>query len=180
MSAHVRRSILLAAGNAVLTVLMAATFALAAGVNLDALAGVYKKTFANGNIDGHKYQSEDILEIVKLSPSTAYIRAHLEFFNGHVCNIAGVAAVEDDALVYRGPVNLEGKPCVLLLKAVNGALRLDDVADACTIGTCGNRGMYRGERFPLNRRRAIRYMDTIKASTDYTDALKDYEAKAPR
>jgi len=43
------------------------TLALAANVNIDALAGVYKKTFPNANIDGGKYQSENILEIVKVS-----------------------------------------------------------------------------------------------------------------
>ena len=60
------------------------TVALAANVNVDTLAGVYKKTFQNGNISGGKYQSEDILEIVKISPATAYVRTHLEFFNGHL------------------------------------------------------------------------------------------------
>src|SRR6476660_3949917 len=89
------------------------TVALSADFNIDSLAGVYRKTFANGNIDGGKYQSEDILEIVKVSPTTAYIRTHLEFFNGHVCNIWGVARLEGDALVYRGPNNIEGKPCML-------------------------------------------------------------------
>ena len=78
------------------------TLALAADVSIDALAGDYKKTFPNGTIDGNKYQSEDILEIVKVSPTAAYVRTHLEFFNGHVCNIWGVAKVEGDALVYHG------------------------------------------------------------------------------
>ena len=68
---------------------IASSLAFAAAINIDALAGVYKRTFESGNIDGGKYQSENILEIVKVSPSAAYVRTHLEFFNGHVCNIWG-------------------------------------------------------------------------------------------
>ena len=90
--------------------------AFAAAINIDALAGVYKRTFENGNIDGGKYQSENILEIVKVSPSAAYVRTHLEFFNGHVCNIWGVAKVEGDALVYHGETNSQGKACMLSVK----------------------------------------------------------------
>ena len=138
-------------------------------------AGVYKHQFQNGNVQGDKYQSEDILEIVKVSPDTAYVRTHLEFFNGHVCNIWGVARIEGDALVYRGPNNIEGKPCVLSVKAVGGEVTLFDEHDACTVGTCGNRGMYTGEKFDLKTRRAIRYMDVLTKSQQYIDAVKEYE-----
>ncbi|MGZ3410699.1 MAG: hypothetical protein ACXWJT_05290 [Xanthobacteraceae bacterium] len=161
-------------------VTMICSSALSADINIDSFAGVYRKTFANGNIDGGKYQSEDILEIVKVSPSTAYIRTHLEFFNGHVCNIWGVAKIEGDALVYRGPSNIEGKPCVLSVKTVGGKVTLFDEHDACTVGTCGNRGMYTGEKFDLKTRRAIRYMDVLTKSEQYTDAVKEYDAKSGR
>jgi hypothetical protein len=79
---------------------VAAAPAVAADIDIDKIAGVYKKQFRNGNISGDKYDSEDILEIVKTSPSTAYVKTHLEFFNGHVCNIYGVADVKGSALVY--------------------------------------------------------------------------------
>src|SRR5258706_11786870 len=142
---------------AAVTTLSAAvsTLAFAASINIDALAVVYKKTFPNGNIDGGKYQSEDILEIVKISPTTAYVRTHLEFFNGHVCNIWGVAKVEGDALVYHGQTNSQGKPCLLSVKVRAGKVTLDDKDGACAIGTCGNRGMYNGTAFDLKKRRAI-------------------------
>ena len=50
---------------------IASSLAFAAAINIDALAGVYKRTFENGNIDGGKYQSENILEIVKVSPANS-------------------------------------------------------------------------------------------------------------
>ena len=165
----------LAAGSALAVAV--STLALAANVNIDALAGVYKKSFQNGNIDGGKYQSEDILEIVKISSATAYLRTHLEFFNGHVCNIWGVAKVEGDALVYHGETNSQGKPCVLSVKVQGGKVTLDDKDGACAIGTCGNRGMYNGTAFELKKRRAIRYMDVLVKSDQYKDAVDEHDGK---
>jgi hypothetical protein len=153
------------------------TLAFAANVNIDVLAGVYKKTFQNGNIDGGKYQSEDILEIVKISPTTAYVRTHLEFFNGHVCNIWGVAKVEGDGLVYHGETNSQGKPCLLSVKVQAGKVALDDKDGACAIGTCGNRGMYNGTAFELKKRRVIRYMDVLVNSDQYKDAVDEHDGK---
>jgi hypothetical protein len=164
---------------AAVTVLAVAvsSLALAANVNIDALAGVYKKSFQNGNIDGGKYQSENILEIVKISPTTAYVRTHLEFFNGHVCNIWCVANVEGDALVYHGETNSQGKPCLLGVKVQAGKVTLDDKDGACAIGTCGNRGMYNGTAFELKKRRAIRYMSVLVNSDQYKDAVDEHDGK---
>jgi hypothetical protein len=153
------------------------TLALAANVNIDALAGVYKKTFPNANIDGGKYQSENILEIVKVSPTAAYVRTHLEFFNGHICNIWGVAKVEGDGLVYHGETNSQGKPCLLSVKVQAGKVTLDDKDGACAIGTCGNRGMYNGTAFELKKRRVIRYMDVLVNSDQYKDAVDEHDGK---
>lgn len=158
-------------------VLAAAAPMHAAEMDIDKLAGVYKKTFKNGNVDGDKYQSEDILEIVKVAPTAAYIRAHLEFFNGHVCNIWGVANVESTELVYRGMTNVEGKKCVLSVKATGGKVALDDLEGACAVGTCGARGMYNGTAFDLKARRTIRYMDTLLKSDQYKDAVDEHDGK---
>ena len=167
------------AGLVAATALLAtvSTLAWAANVNVDTLAGVYKKTFQNGNISGGKYQSEDILEIVKVSPTTAYVRTHLEFFNGHVCNIWGVAKVEGDGLVYHRETNSQGKPCLLSMKVQAGKVTLDDKDGACAIGTCGNRGMYNGTAFELKKRRVIRYMDVLVNSDQYKDAVDEHDGK---
>ena len=92
------------------------SLAYAAGVNVDAIAGVYKHRFKNALVSGEKYKSEDILEIVKVSPTSVYVSAHLEFFNGHECAINGVAKADGNALVYRGETNAEGKQCLLSVK----------------------------------------------------------------
>lgn len=149
----------------------------AASVNIDTVAGVYKKTFKNGTIDGNKYQSEDILEIMKVTPSAAYVRTHLEFFNGHICNIWGVANVEGDALVYHGETNSKGKQCLLSVRSKGGKVTLGDKDGACAIETCGARGMYNGTAFELKTRRPIRYMDVLLKSDEYKDAIDEHDGK---
>jgi hypothetical protein len=152
--------------------------ATAADFNIDKLAGVYKHRFKNGNIAGDKYESEDILEIVKVSPAAAYARIHLDFFNAHVCDVWGVANVEGDALVYRAKKeNVQGKLCVLSIRVKNGKVALEDQDGACAIGTCGNRGMYNGTSFDLKRRRAIRYMDVLLKSDQYKDSIDEHDGK---
>jgi hypothetical protein len=161
----------------VIAVPLATTSARAAEPDIGRLAGVYKTTFKNGNIAGDKYQSENILEIVKVSPTAAYIRTHLEFFNGHVCDIWGVAKAEGGALVNRGEINTQGKPCVLSVKASGGKVVLEDKEGACAINTCGARGMYNGTSFDLKRRRTIRYMKILLKSGQYLDAIDESEGK---
>jgi hypothetical protein len=160
------------------SVLVVCSTAEAANLNIDTIAGVYKHQFRNGNIAGDKYRSEDILEIVKVSPTAAYIRTHLEFFNAHVCDIWGVANVEGDALVFRNPKkNVQDKFCVLSVKVKNGKVILEDQDGACAIGSCGNRGMYNGTSFDLKRRRAIRYMDVLLKSDQYKDSIDEHDGK---
>ena len=57
------------------------------GPVIEAIEGVYRHRFTNGDIAGDKYTSEDVLELVKLTPETGYFRIHGEFFNGHICDI---------------------------------------------------------------------------------------------
>ena len=93
-------------------------------------------------------------------------------------------ASESGALVYRGPdQTVQGQAvCVLSIRIEEsgGKLTMADQDGACTIGTCGNRGMYTGAAFELKRRRTIRYMDVILKSDDYKAAVKEYDDKTPR
>ena len=156
-----------------LAVLVAASASLAASSNsIDDIAGVYKHQFQNGLVDGSKYTSEDILEIVKVSPGEAYIRAHLEFYNGHLCAVAGVARSESDALVYRPRDNGQGK-CALALRRKGDRLVFEDPGDACKLDFCGARGVFNGQEFPLSGRRPIRYMSRLLASREYAAAMAE-------
>ena len=147
--------------------------AYAGDLDLDRLAGLYTNGFMNGRIDGSKYWSDDVLEVVKLSPSTAYFRVHLQFFNGHQCGMWGVADVEGRSLTYRQP----GTQCVLGITMANGKIAFNDKDGQCRAISCGMRGMYAGQSFQLSTRRPISYMPKLLASSQYLDALEEYRAR---
>jgi hypothetical protein len=65
----------------------------AGGPDLDELAGVYIKHFLNGDVSGTKFWSDDVFEIVKVSPSATYFPTYLNFYNGHECALSGIAEV---------------------------------------------------------------------------------------
>ena len=63
------------------------------------------------------------------------------------------------------------------MKFERGNITLNDQDGHCAIGTCGNRGMYNGTAFDLNRRRPIRYMDILLRSDDYKSAIAEHNGK---
>ena len=158
-------------------VVLAANAALAASsLSIDDIAGVYKDRFQNGSVDDGNHMSENILEIVKVSPSEAYVRVHLEFFNGHLCSISGVARQEGDMLVYR-PHQDYGEQCALGLREANGKLVFSDPDGNCKLQYCGARGSFQGTDFPLQSRRAIGYMKRLLNSREYARAIAERDGR---
>jgi hypothetical protein len=145
-----------------------------AGESLDigTFAGVYKHRFVNSDVTGQKFLGEDILEIVKLSPREAYFRIHLDFFNGHMCALYGVAKIEANVLVYRSSGTVH-RNCVFKMTVGAKSIVFTDVGGYCRADSCGSRGGYDNTRFELNIRRPIRYMKRLKASREYAEALED-------
>lgn len=165
------------------TVLIAfAPLADAAPFDPVAVAGVYKSRFQNSDVDGDTWISEDILEIVRLSPTTAYIKSHLEFYNGHQCDISGVADVVDDALVYvdrsADATLVSGKRCVLTLQVSATKITFEDPDSACKAIYCGARGGFVGD-VKRRTRRTIRYMKLLKDSADFHRAVLDHARSGP-
>jgi hypothetical protein len=145
------------------------------------LGGVYKDRFQNGLVSGETFQSENILEVVPYKPGLAYFRIHLEFYNGHECNISGIASASSDRLVYRGPADFRGNPCVLTIhRSADGIHIFENDNLSCKNQTCGERGGYGYSPiddpvFKLTERRPIRYTKRILASQEYSDAIAEYE-----
>jgi hypothetical protein len=162
--------LLLGAALALLT--CGASNARPAALNPALVAGVYKVQFQNGLVGGEAYRSENILEIVQTGPATAYVRTHLEFYNGHLCAIWGIAHVEGGELVYRSkePAYPAGAPpCTLRVSVEGGQVRLED--NGTCKSWCGARGAFGGTAFPTASRRPIRYLARLKASRLYAEAL---------
>ena len=151
--------------------LLGATLA-AADSLIDDVAGVYRHSFENGDVDGTKYRSENVLEIVKIRPDQAYIRAHLEFYNGHRCSVYGIAKLEGEALTYRTR-SYNNSVCVLTLRRRGDRLVFGDNGSACRDKFCGMRGAFEGEGFLLSSRRPIRYMKRLLASREYAEAVAE-------
>jgi hypothetical protein len=148
-----------------------------------ALAGVYKHRFANADVQGDHYTSEDVLEIVPVSGDAAYVRLHLDFYNGHICDISGVARQAGQSLVYDGPADVDGKPCRLTLASRGDGVHIfEDESGSCRNQTCGARGGYGYKAdnppdFTPAQRRSIRYLPRLLASTEYKAALAEYQAR---
>jgi len=147
------------------------------------MAGVYKTRFNNALIGGETYASENILEIVPVRAAAAYFRIHLEFYNGHECAISGVAKVNGDTLVYRGPDDIDNHPCVLSLRRARDGVHIYEGENgACRNQTCGARGGYGfkpdgAADFPVTSRRPIRYLPRLLASDEYLKAVKEYAGR---
>jgi len=144
--------------------------------------GVYKQRFKNGIVVPGKadesYESENVVEIVPHDDDHVYLRAHLEFYNGHSCDIAGMAGYEHGAFVYHDPAPpLTGEhPCALRLHVTDKRLMLTDRvtpdAEATCRAYCGARGHWDHE-IDRDQRRAIRYMERLKKSREYRKAVED-------
>lgn len=144
------------------------------------LAGRYSKHFQNGFVDGSKYWSDDVVEIVPVDATHAYFRAELQFYNGHECSLSGVARAVGNKLVYREKeVTAFGgidKPCTLSISASGKDLLLDDAGGTCK-ANCGARGTFSDFRFiPLSSKRPITYMAKLKESEEYKGAVDDWKA----
>lgn len=150
----------------------------ATGGALASWLGVYKFRFKNGNIDGGTYQSENVLEVFRVTESTAYVRADLDFFNGHQCRFFGIAKAKDGQLVYRAPsTSPMGEGCQMTFERKDGHVVLHDGAGKCSAATCGSRGSYDGVTFAVSSRRPIGYGVRLMASEQYRAALAESAPK---
>ena len=160
--------------------LLATSPAVAQTLDPASVEGAYRRSFPNELVSGEKYTSEDILEVVRLTPATAYIRTRLEFANGHQCGMHGVARVEGAALVYRRPPEAGQPPCVLSLTFSGGQVTFGDAGDQCRATDCGARGAYTGSTLPVASRRRITYLDRLRASQEFREAQVEFQRSPAR
>lgn len=149
------------------------------------LQGVYKFRFINGLVTGEKYQSEDIVEIVPFDDSHIYIRAHLDFANGHQCSIWGIAGYDNGAFVYHEPEETSSgrPPCSLKISTTEKNLVLTDIDGTTELSTCrwhcGARGSFSNYSIARSSKRRIRYIERLKASSQYLEAVEAFKNQSP-
>jgi hypothetical protein len=145
------------------------------------LQGVYKSHFMNSLVSGEEYQSEDIVEIVPFEESNIYIRAHLEFFNGHECSIWGIAKYKDGMFVYHDPTpSMDESPSCTLKVSVSGKkLMLSDIDNATGRSTCsmycGARGSFSNYAIARSSKKNIRYLKRLMTSPQYLESIDAFK-----
>ena len=148
---------------------------------VDALAGRYGSHFRNGDVSGDKHWSDDVVEIVPVGPDAAYVRLELDFFNGHMGWINGIGRSENGRIVYNDHGSMSpGEPCVLSVSRRGRDLLIDDDGGSCHLGYRGERGSLSDETLSFSSRRPISYVKRLKASQEYKNALKDWDAHQAR
>jgi hypothetical protein len=152
--------------------LLSAPVLAADSLNLDQVAGVYKDRFKSGLIDGSTYDTENVLEVVKVSSTEAYVRFRLQFYNGHLCAHYGISKVEGADLVYRKRMD-DNETCVLKIRFGKDKVVISEEDGVCRSYMCGVRGGLAGIDFDTKSRRPIRYMSRILASRQYQEAMQE-------
>jgi hypothetical protein len=133
-------------------------------LDIDSVAGLYSNAPPNHATDSGK--ANNVLEVVKLSPSTAYVRTHLEI-NDAICGFWGIMRTDGDMLAGKDA----GDPkCQLRLHFSSSKVTLDDRDGRCR-DHCGENGSFYGEEFSVKSRRPITYMKRLMASRQYQEAL---------
>jgi hypothetical protein len=144
-------------------------------VFLGRIAGVYKEQFQNAFVTGEKYPSEDVLEVVPVSNDAAYVRMDLEFSNGHSGQIYGIATYGRNTLIYdNGKAGDEH--CVV--EYVWSSDMVVTKADYEKTPGCsfyhGAHGSLEGAKFSVKKRRDIGYMQRLKNSKEFKEAIEEY------
>ncbi len=93
--------------------------------NLNKLQGLYKYSFPNRLMGGTKYTSENRFLLMPLSPDTAYFDLHLDWANGHSCDLFGIAEVKSKRMLIYSEPSIYGKTCIF-------TIHIDTIATANT------------------------------------------------
>jgi len=143
--------------------------------DLARLEGVFRKRMPNGDSAGAKYTTTDVLKLVRLDKGTAYFDIALNFFNGHMCELSGIARAEGGALVYRGATGVGDEICELAIKPARGRIGFADKGERCR-STCGARGGYDGAWFSIARRQRMSARERAKILAEARDEIEAHRA----
>ena len=122
---------------------------------IEAVQGSYRHSFANGDVQGDKFQSTDTLEIKRVSDTSIHVAVHLEFYNGHECNHEGVASYRRAGVFAEQVKDNQGRLCVFEVVPTTTGVQLQDPTGMCKLSDCGMRGGYNGAAFSSKERAKV-------------------------
>lgn len=121
-----------------------------------AIAGTYRRSFANGDVQGDKFPATDTLQIRRAGAGAIHYDVYLEFFNGHQCNRSGVAKYRSNgAFVEQTEVETPAagsKLCAFEIIPAEDGVQLRDVTGMCKMESCALRGGFNGAAFTFSER----------------------------
>jgi uncharacterized protein len=118
------------------------------------IEGAYERSFESGLVDGSTYTATDRLTIARASDSAIQFSVHLNFYNGHECNLEGQAVFKQNGhFVYTEKAGQDKEACIFEIAPGADAIALRDPNGTCRQLSCGVRGGYNGASFPLASRK---------------------------
>jgi hypothetical protein len=117
-----------------------------------AIAGDYRHTFPNGDVEGEHFESTDSLHLEAEADGLLRYSIHLEFFNGHECNREGEAHFNSEGKFVDTQCAGSGHTCVFEIVPDGEGVRLEDPTGWCKMTDCGMRGGYNGAKFAFSDR----------------------------
>lgn len=139
------------------------------------VAGAYKHTHTIKFVqlspnDAESAAVDDLLEIVPYKDQGIYFQASLNFYNGHTCDISGIAKLQDGEFI------MKRDRCEMSIDVTDTHIDLVDLNDECRQMSCGARGSYDNEKgFARSTRKRIANTRPIKVSEQYSNAVKAFE-----
>jgi hypothetical protein len=127
-----------------------------AAVLAQKIAGRYRHSFANGDVQGDHYRSTDTLTLSPVGAASIHFDAHLNFYNGHECSLSGGALYrKNGSFVYDDkPTDTTSTDpvCHLGIKPTATGVTFEDYTGGCKMTSCGERGGWNGASFTFAER----------------------------
>jgi hypothetical protein len=124
------------------------------------IAGRYRHSFENGDVQGHSYRSTDTLKITPVGRASISFDAELSFFNGHSCSIGGGALYRKDGSFVFDDDPADAVPgddvCHLAIVPTAKGVAFKDLNGSCKMAHCGARGSLDGAEFTFRERVAAK------------------------
>jgi len=131
---------------------------------IEGIVGIYRHSFANGDVQGDKIQSTNTLEIKRISNISIHVDVHLEFYNGHECSHEGVLSYRRAGFFAEHVQDNQDKVCVLEVLPTATGVEIEDPTGMCKLSDCGMRGGYNGATFSSQER--VKVDSPTKKPTD--------------
>ncbi len=141
---------------------------LATEINISLIEGVYK--FKGGKPPGSEIEIENILEIIKFDKSSIYFRLRTDSSTtGCICALSGIASEKENSFKYQEAKNTG---CQLsIVPKTEKIILIPENKQCCN--HCSSPVLF---DFPVKKKRTIRYIDKIKASSQFELAVKNFQS----